>query len=699
MSFAIALAIGFSCCADLPPGFQRSVVAGDLNTPAVIDFLPDGQMLVAQLGGTVVAYDQGQRRTFLALGDVATDGERGLLGMALEPEYASLPRVYVYYINHALQARVSRFDVVDGVADPGSETIIWQNPQPASGDSHHGGNIAFGADGKLYIAAGEEVDPRWAQDLSSQRGKILRIDRDGGVPPDNPFVNEPGADPHIFALGFRNPFRFSIDPVGGALYAGDVGFYTQEEVDRVSRGDNGGWPSMEGDLCYVPDCSTFLTPLWTYAHCDPVYAPDCEAAVILGPVYRGSQFPSDYQGSLFAADLLQGWIRRLVFNANGQVDHDELFATGEHLYTIVDMKVGPDGALYYTCVYQPTEVGRKVYRIAYIGGNDRAPVAVLDASPTHGAQVPLEVSFSGSRSRDPDGPASALQFTWEFGDGDASFQKEPTHVYAAPGVYHVTMTVSDGVLLDTEDTTITVGSPPQVTIVNPPEGSVYRAGDYVFYSGDALDAVQGVLTGDAMSWSVSVVHENHTHPFLGPTQGFQNGYLQIPTTGHPPEDTHYRISLTVTNADGLSTTVARDIHPVVSVVSLVTMPPGIPLLLNGNPVQTPHMYQSVVGFEHDLVAPASAVLDGVEYHFANWLNGSIIAEHDFVAPEGGLAFIALFTAPCPADVNGDGFVSGDDFDYFVDAFFYGDIAADFNHDTFVSGEDFDAFADAFVEGC
>ncbi len=215
------------------------------------------------------------------------DFEEGLLGLAFSPSFQSDGRVYLYYIAGGPRRSVlSRFQVVGGAIDLGSETVLLEVPQPYS--NHNGGQLAFGPDGYLYVAlgdGGDANDPNGnGQNLSTLLGSILRLDVSGGgytVPPSNPFGSE------IYAYGLRNPWRFSFDRATGDLWAADVGQNKWEEVDRIVAGGNYGWNVMEGFECFIA------------ANCDQgglrlpraVYGRDLGCSVTGGYVYRGASMP------------------------------------------------------------------------------------------------------------------------------------------------------------------------------------------------------------------------------------------------------------------------------------------------------------------------------------------------------------------------------------------------------------------------
>ena len=187
---------------------------------------------------------------FLTVG-VNTASERGLVGVTLDPNFASDGFVYVYYTTNATTPvnRVSRFTantVNPNVAQSGSEVVLVDNI-PSTNGNHNGGALQFGPDGKLYVGVGDAGVSANAQDLSSLSGKILRVNpTDGSAPTDNPFIGMSGVQPDIWAYGLRNPFTMAFQPGTGVLFINDVGENSFEEVDKGMAGANYGWPNTEG---------------------------------------------------------------------------------------------------------------------------------------------------------------------------------------------------------------------------------------------------------------------------------------------------------------------------------------------------------------------------------------------------------------------------------------------------------------------
>jgi glucose/arabinose dehydrogenase len=329
----------------LPPGFRETIVTGGLSSPTAMEFAPDGRLFIAEQGGALRVVTAGGTllpTPFVTL-SVNAAGERGLLGIAFDPNFAVNQFVYVYYTTATapIHNRVSRFTASGNVAVPGSEVVLMDLEPLSSATNHNGGAIHFGADGKLYIAVGENANPANAQSLGNRLGKMLRINPDGSIPSDNPFVGVPGANPVIWALGLRNPFTFAVQPGTGRIFINDVGAAVAEEVNEGKAGGNYGWPTTEGffDPAAFPG---FLNPLFAYGH---GAGNQLGCAISGGAFYNpaAGQFPSGFVGDYFFADFCNRWIRRLDLDGgNAVTDFAADLEPG-----LVDLKVGADGALYY----------------------------------------------------------------------------------------------------------------------------------------------------------------------------------------------------------------------------------------------------------------------------------------------------------------------------------------------------------------
>ncbi len=624
-----ALAVVVPAHAAPPPDFQTSLVVGaGLDGPSGFEIAPDGRIFILERSGTIKIFKNGELlgQPFAELPSEAT-GDRGLIGIAFDPDFGVANHyVYFYYTGLDLLNHLVRFDASTDVGTEGPVTIF--QTESLSQQLHVGGSIRFGPDGKLYFAVGDNGYPANAQDLRNPHGKILRINSDGSVPPDNPFVGQAGKLGAIWAYGFRNPWRFQFDSATGQLYGGDVGDFSWEELNHIVKGGNYGWPLKEG-AC-TADCAGFIDPIYTYPHGGQ------SAAVTGGPVYHGAMFPPAYQGRLFFGDYAQGFIKTAELDADGNVTAVHEFDTAAG--SVVDLKVAPDGSLYYL-TYFPGEL----YRISY-NTESHVPVAQASADVTKGVE-PLTVHFSSAGSTDPDG--DPLTFDWDLGDGTTRRLANPTKTYADRGVFTVRLTVSDGQnRTPAQPIVVQVGLPPRLTIGAPADGALYRAGDTITYNAAATDAAGFDLNDAAIKTEVRFHHGTHFHPFVGPLTG-RTGSFTIPTTGEAAADTSYEIIVTATDGNGLFTTRSVTIRPRTAQLGLATAPAGLGLVLDGVPVATPLSVTGVVGFQRELAAPPTAVAaDGTVYRFTGWSDGRAI-RHVITTADTNTTYTATYAPSTP----------------------------------------------------
>ena len=340
--------------ATLPAGFTEAQFGSNLGGAATaMAFAPDGRLFVCLKSGQLRVIKNGTLLTapFVSL-SVDSAGERGLLGVAFDPNFSSNQFVYLYYTvsSAPVHNRISRFTANGDVAATGSEVVLM-DLDILSATNHNGGAIHFGPDGKLYAGVGENANSANAQTLNNRLGKILRINSDGSIPTDNPFFNTAtGANRAIWARGLRNPFTFGFQPGTGRMFINDVGQDTWEEINDGIAGSNYGWPTCEG-FC-APANANFRDPLFEYGH----GTSSTTGCAIVGAAFYNppvNQFLASYLGKYFFGDLCSGWIRLFdpsTNNASG-------FATG--ISSLVDLAVGPDGCLYYL-----TQASGQVFRVA-----------------------------------------------------------------------------------------------------------------------------------------------------------------------------------------------------------------------------------------------------------------------------------------------------------------------------------------------
>jgi glucose/arabinose dehydrogenase len=352
-----------TCAAGAPvagtPALAGTRVVGGLSSPLDLQAAPGDTarlFVVEQRGRIRIVRGQTLSATpFLDISDrLRCCGEQGLLGLAFHPAYAQNGRFFVNYTNPQGHTHVSEFRVSSNpdAADPGSERQLLFVSQPFA--NHNGGGLAFGPDGRLYIGLGDGGsggDPQGnGQFLGTHLGKMLRIDVDGGmpygVPADNPFRTTPGALPEIWALGLRNPWRFSFDRSSGELYIADVGQSAREEVDVAPAGRGGqnyGWNVMEGTLCFRPSSGCTMNGL-TLPVLD--YGRGVGGSITGGYVYRGCRLPG-YHGTYFYGDFISGAIRSFRLQGGQATDARDWSGTiGRDIGNVSSFGQDAEGELY-----------------------------------------------------------------------------------------------------------------------------------------------------------------------------------------------------------------------------------------------------------------------------------------------------------------------------------------------------------------
>jgi glucose/arabinose dehydrogenase len=654
-SVCVMLAIGASAAgaATLPAGFTEALVASGLNNPTAMQFAPDGRLFVCEQSGRLRVIKNGSLLStpFLTV-TVSSSGERGLLGVAFDPNFAVNQYVYVYYTatSPAVHNRVSRFTANGDVAAAGSEVVLLELDNLSSATNHNGGALNFGPDGKLYVSVGENANAANAQTLSNLLGKVLRLNADGTIPTDNPFyTSATGRNRAIWALGLRNPFTFAFSPSGSSMYVNDVGQSSFEEINDGARGANYGWPDTEG----ATTDPRFDSPRYSYPHSGGA------CAIVGGAFYSPAtaQFPSDYLNDYFFADYCAGWIRRLD-PANGNAV--TTFATG--IASPVDLKVAEDGSLYYVARVSGGTSG-VVYRISY-----GATAPTITSQPSNRSAAPgTSVTFSVRAS----GPAP-LRYQWQRNGSNISGATSQDYTLASVATtdngarFRAIVSNDYGSTTSAEAVlTVTSNQAPTATITAPAVGTLYSGGSTINFSGSGSDPEDGALAASAFTWRVDLHHDTHSHPFMAATSGMTGGSFTIPTTGETSANVWYRIYLTVRDSAGATQTVQRDIQPRKVTLTLATSPAGLQLRLDGQPVATPFTFEAVVGIVRSLEAPASQVSGSTTYEFVSWSDGGAAA-HTVSTPATNTTYTATYRA---AGSGGTGIgLSGT---YFDDANFTG----------------------------
>ncbi|HCT79665.1 MAG TPA: glycosyl hydrolase [Micromonosporaceae bacterium] len=614
-----------------PADYQQIEMArgvAEVGEPISLAILPDNSVLHTARSGHLRRTDNAGSTTLIGTIAVYSHDEEGLQGVGVDPGFASNRFIYLYFAPplstpagdapatgsdfSAWQGvnRLARFTLnADWTVNMASQRTILDVPADRGICCHVGGDIDFDAAGNLYLSTGDDTNPfdsagyspidertnrnpaydaqRSAANTNDLRGKVLRIkvNADGSysIPAGNMFA--PGTArtrAEIYAMGFRNPFRMSVDKATGHIWLGDYGPDAgstnpsrgpggQVEFNRITSPGNYGWP-----YCTGTNTSTETYNEWNFAtnstgpkfNCTGGPAnnsfrntglatlPGARASWIRyggdagsppefgsgsespmgGPVYRYNaanpstvKFPAAFDGHFFAGEFGRGWVKDIAVNGDGTPGLIQNFPwTGKQ---IIDLAFGPNGALYildYGTGYFNGDHNSALYRIEYIAGSNRAPTARASANKTSGL-APLAVTFSSAGSSDPEG--GTLTYAWAFGDGGTSTAANPSHTYSGNGVYTATLTVRDNAgATGSASVIVTVGNTaPTVTIQLPGNGQLFSFGDTVPFQVTVTDPEDGTIDCARVKMTYILGHDSHGHPVT--SKSGCSGTIVVPADG------------------------------------------------------------------------------------------------------------------------------------------------------------------------
>jgi glucose/arabinose dehydrogenase len=718
-----------AAAASLPPGFQEEIVFSGLTEPTALRFSPDGRVFVAEKSGVIKVFDNLSDTTPTVFADLRTQvhnfWDRGLLGLALPPNFPTNPWVYVLYtFDAAIGGTAPRWGSVGGTSDgcptppgptadgcvvagrlsrlqaagntmTGSEQVLiegWCQQYP----SHSIGSMAFGADGALYVSGGDGAsfnfsdygqdgspvnpcgdppggvggtmspptaeggalrsqDLRTPGDPTGLNGAILRVDPATGAGlPDNPLASSADANARrIVGYGLRNPFRITTRPGTNEVWIGDVGWSDWEEIDRLvsptaAPVDNFGWPCYEGDgrqggydaanlsICenlYNEGTGAVVAPYFRYHHNELVVPNDvCPkgGSSVAGTSFAfssGGSYPAEYRGALFFADYTRRCIWAIPTGTNGLPDISKRRTFVGGAAQPVDLQIGPGGDLFYV------DLGGTIRRVRYFNQN-QPPIAVANANPTNGA-APLTVAFDGTASSDADG--DVLTYAWDL-DGDGAFDDGTAatagFTYTQPGTYTATLRVTDpSGATGMDSVTISAGNtPPTAVIDTPVNGTTWKVGDTITFTGHATDPQSGNLAASALTWSLVLQHCDlststcHEHP-LQTFAGTASGSFVAPDHEYP---SHLELRLTATDPGGLSNTATRELDPQTVDISFGSNPAGLTLAVGSTSQPAPFTRTAILGSTLSVSAPSPQASGGTAYEFVSWSDGGT-QTHNIVA--------------------------------------------------------------------
>jgi glucose/arabinose dehydrogenase/PKD repeat protein len=664
-----AVASNLTAVSAPPSGFSDTVV-GSAAAPTALAFAPDGRMVVTGKQGRVFVFEaDGSRRLALDItARVCDEGERGLVGVAVDPEFESNRFVYLYYTREVRGScgppgprpsnRVGRFVLVeDGSIDPASEKVIVDHISSPQAN-HIAGDLEFGENGYLYITVGDGVCSLSRPDVCGglnnnpqlrryPHGKVLRVTRNGAPAEGNPFLRSDGARrctrpsgpaagagpcKEIYAMGLRNPFRFARKPGTSRFFVNDVGKDTWEEVNRLAKGRNYGWNVREGSCRRdsTTDCDAvprFTDPLHAYRHTS------CRS--ITGGAFVPTGLWRGMDESYLFADYACGTIFELQRESPGEWRRTTFLEGADGP---VHLRFGPHGdtqALYYLSYFSDT-----IHRVSASTAN-APPVARFTSTPDG-----TTLSFDGADSSDPDSGDRIVSWAWSFGDGNDTTTSVPTttHTYARTGPHQVTLVVTDDRGAQSEPVTTTVHSgehAPSLEITAPPAEATFPVGRELTLRAEATDPEDGPLPGSSLSWELRRRHANHFHPFLGPVPGGS-----VDTTFPSPEtlsaagNSWLVAIVTATDSRGHTTVVRRKLLPRTVELTFRTSPRRGELVLDGERRRTPATITSWVRHPFVVRAPDQRI-DGDAYDFRRWSDGGS-RKHLITTPRRPTDYTATF---------------------------------------------------------
>jgi len=637
-----------------PSGFSQVQVALGLTNPTIMQFAPDGRLFIAQQNGILRVFKNGSMLTkpFITV-PVNFSGERGLLGIAFDPAFASNKFIYLYYtLSSGANNRISRFTASGDTVIPGSEVLVLNLDPLSTATNHNGGTMQFGPDGKLYVGVGENANSANAQNLDTYLGKILRINTDGTPAAGNPFPTGSVQRRSVWEYGMRNPYTITFQPGTGKLFVNDVGQNAWEEINDCTIGGlNYGWPAAEG----MSTNTLYTNPVYTYGHGSGI---GLGCAITGGTFFNPTttNYPSTYTGNYFFIDYCGNWIDRIAIS--GSTVTRSNFASSIAGFP-VGLISGPDGNLYFLSRTN-SSLCKIVYTTSTAPQITSQPQSITVAQ---GNPATFTVTVTGT---------APITYQWKkgttiIGGATSSVYTIPTVIPGDAGTYTVTASNAAGTATSS-GAVLTVTSPNQVPvagITTPAVGAFYSAGTTLSFSGTGNDNEDGVLPATAFEWYVDFHHDTHIHPGPSAPDGVKSGSFSIPNTGETAANVYYRLFLVVTDSQGAKDTVYTDINPNTSTITLNTNPQGLQITLDGQPFTAPITVSSVEGMLRAISATSPQTINtALTYNYSSWSQGGTQTQ-TIATPVNNVSYTANYTAALRSPENPTTTIQGLNYSYFL----------------------------------
>ena len=599
-----------------PARFYDQLVhdGSQITQPTSMAFDAANNMYVAQRDGLIRVKPTGSTSfsDFTRL-SVNTGGERGLLGVVIERN-TDPTRSFLYALHNDLQSKMTVTKI--NLATRAS-AVLYTSPNTFN-FFHNGGGIDLDTLGHVFFALGDNYLPTSAQDLTTETGKVHRINTDGSIPADNPYATSVTALRTIYAAGFRNPFRLDVDRQNNDVFVGDVGSTVAEEINKVRSGKNYGWPSAEGGTCNVASCAVFEAPFYFYNHWTG-------NSITGGPVYRADVYPPSFQGRVFFADWSVGIIDTLDSQSAGLANFSY------NSQDIVDLEIGADGYL-YTLNY----FFGKIHKVVYNTNDAPLPPQGTVSCTITGSAPPSTATCAVTKISDPNG--DDVTVTWKVngvaaGTGTALSKSLPT-----AGTYQIDADLSDGALTTTlRATPIVIGTAPVITEL-PTNPTEFAGGMNLNFGFSATDANGATIPPSQCSIRVQISHNDHVHDLDAANACIYSG--QVPRNLETEPGIRLKVTMRATDAGGLASDKVAYLSATTSTLTLASYPIGANITLDGQNVSGP--ITGTAGLARQLNTPEQFEVNGKVFLFSTWSDGVATASRDLNFPSSPTTLTAMY---------------------------------------------------------